>query len=73
MAKHIKDPALLEALTPKYRAGCKRICQSADYYPALAQPNVTVVPTGMDKVRGMVVGLGAYRAGGKGMTGGGYT
>jgi cation diffusion facilitator CzcD-associated flavoprotein CzcO len=51
MAKHIKDPVLLEALTPKYRPGCKRICQSADYYPALAQPNVKVVPTGLDKVR----------------------
>jgi cation diffusion facilitator CzcD-associated flavoprotein CzcO len=43
LAKSIRDPALRERLTPRYRAGCKRILLSDDYYPALAQPNVEVV------------------------------
>jgi cation diffusion facilitator CzcD-associated flavoprotein CzcO len=44
MKKNIKNPALRSLLTPDYRIGCKRILLSNDYYPALAQPNVTVHP-----------------------------
>lgn len=44
MKKNIKNPALRSLLTPYYRIGCKRILLSNDYYPALAQPNVTVHP-----------------------------
>jgi cation diffusion facilitator CzcD-associated flavoprotein CzcO len=44
MKKNIKNPALRSMLTPDYRIGCKRILLSNDYYPALAQPNVTVHP-----------------------------
>jgi hypothetical protein len=50
MAKHIMDPGLREALTPQYQPGCKRICLSSAYYPALAQPNVQVVAAGLDRV-----------------------
>ncbi|PPH54215.1 NAD(P)/FAD-dependent oxidoreductase [Rathayibacter sp. AY1E2] len=40
----IIDPALRAVLTPDYEIGCKRVLLSDDYYPALAQPHVRVVP-----------------------------
>ncbi|MFD5158893.1 flavin-containing monooxygenase [Streptomyces hawaiiensis] len=52
MARSIKDPDLRAKLTPDYRIGCKRILLSSDYYPALAQPNVDVVASGLAEVRG---------------------
>ncbi|HET6356776.1 NAD(P)/FAD-dependent oxidoreductase [Streptomyces sp.] len=52
IAKSIKDPALRARLTPSYRIGCKRILLSSDYYPALAQPNVDIVASGLSEVRG---------------------
>ncbi|MGR4850749.1 flavin-containing monooxygenase [Streptomyces sp. LARHCF252] len=52
MARSIKDPALRAKLTPDYRIGCKRILLSSDYYPALAQPNVDLVASGLAEVRG---------------------
>jgi cation diffusion facilitator CzcD-associated flavoprotein CzcO len=55
MRKAIKDPALRAKLTPDYRIGCKRILLSSTYYPALAQPNVDVVASGLTEVRGSTV------------------
>ncbi|WP_455351259.1 flavin-containing monooxygenase [Streptomyces sp. SYSU K217416] len=52
IARSIKDPALRARLTPSYRIGCKRILLSSEYYPALAQPNVDVVASGLTEVRG---------------------
>ncbi|MDI3403470.1 flavin-containing monooxygenase [Streptomyces cavernicola] len=52
MRRAIKDPALRAKLTPDYRIGCKRILLSNTYYPALAQPNVDVVASGLSEVRG---------------------
>ncbi|MFI5876450.1 flavin-containing monooxygenase [Streptomyces sp. NPDC051445] len=52
MARAIKDPALRAKLTPDYRIGCKRILLSSTYYPALAQPNVDVVASGLSEIRG---------------------
>lgn len=52
MAKHIKDPQMRAKLTPSYRIGCKRILLSSTYYPALAQPNVDVIASGLREVRG---------------------
>ncbi|MEU5315283.1 NAD(P)/FAD-dependent oxidoreductase [Streptomyces sp. NPDC021056] len=52
MARAIKDPALRAKLTPDYRIGCKRILLSSTYYPALAQPNVDLVASGLSEVRG---------------------
>ncbi|GAA3721137.1 NAD(P)/FAD-dependent oxidoreductase [Streptomyces tremellae] len=52
LAKAIADPELRARLTPSYRIGCKRILLSNTYYPALAQPNVDVVATGLAEVRG---------------------
>ncbi|MFI6050880.1 flavin-containing monooxygenase [Streptomyces violascens] len=55
MARSIKDPALRARLTPDYRIGCKRILLSSSYYPALAEPNVDVVASGLAEVRGSTV------------------
>ncbi len=44
LARQVPDPALRRLLTPDYLLGCKRVLLSDDYYPALQQPNVTVVP-----------------------------
>ncbi|MFI9152816.1 flavin-containing monooxygenase [Streptomyces sp. NPDC053367] len=55
MARAIKDPALRAKLTPDYRIGCKRILLSSEYYPALAQPNVDVVASGLGEIRGSTV------------------
>lgn len=55
IARAIKDPALRAKLTPSYRIGCKRILLSNTYYPALAQPNVDVVDSGLSEVRGNTV------------------
>lgn len=52
MARAIRDPALRAKLTPDYRIGCKRILLSSTYYPALAQPNVDVVASGLSRVEG---------------------
>ena len=43
MQAQVADSALRAKLRPGYRIGCKRILVSDDYYPALAQPNVTLV------------------------------
>ncbi|WP_031082458.1 flavin-containing monooxygenase [Streptomyces sp. NRRL WC-3549] len=52
MARAIKDPGLRAKLTPSYRIGCKRILLSNVYYPALAEPNVDVIASGLAEVRG---------------------
>lgn len=43
LRRQVKDPALRDVLTPDYMLGCKRILHSDHYYPAVTQPNVTVV------------------------------
>ncbi|MFJ5777857.1 flavin-containing monooxygenase [Streptomyces sp. NPDC093094] len=55
MTRAIKDPALRAKLTPDYRIGCKRILLSSEYYPALAQPHVDVVASGLSEIRGSTV------------------
>jgi len=49
--QHIKDEKLRAVVTPDYLPGCKRILLSNDYYPALAQPNVEVLNSGVREVR----------------------
>jgi cation diffusion facilitator CzcD-associated flavoprotein CzcO len=46
----VADPALREKLTPNYRAGCKRIVYSTDFYHAIQRPNVTLVTEGIERV-----------------------
>ncbi len=54
----VKDPELREKLTPKYRAGCKRLGKSVRYIPALANPKSTVVAEGIERFteNGIVAG-----------------
>jgi cation diffusion facilitator CzcD-associated flavoprotein CzcO len=56
LARQVPDPELRRVLTPRYRLGCKRVLLSNDYYPALVQDNVTVVPDRVVEVteRGVV-------------------
>jgi len=49
--RKVKDPVLREKLTPDFAAGCKRMLLSNDWYPALQQPNVEVVTTGISEIR----------------------
>jgi cation diffusion facilitator CzcD-associated flavoprotein CzcO len=55
MNRAVKDPALRAKLTPNYVMGCKRVLLSNDYYPALAQPNVEVVASGLARIEGNTV------------------
>ena len=43
LKRSIADPVLRARVTPDYRMGCKRVLISNDYYPAIAQPNVSVI------------------------------
>jgi cation diffusion facilitator CzcD-associated flavoprotein CzcO len=51
MGRQVSDPDLRARLTPSYRMGCKRILLSSDYYPALTQPNTTLVSDGIAEIR----------------------
>jgi cation diffusion facilitator CzcD-associated flavoprotein CzcO len=57
LAKQVPDPVLRAKLTPDYVLGCKRMLPSNDWYPAITQPNVEVVPSAVTEIRpGGVVG-----------------
>jgi cation diffusion facilitator CzcD-associated flavoprotein CzcO len=47
----IEDPELRAALTPESRYACKRGLVSDDFYPALNQDHVELVPEGLEEVR----------------------
>ncbi|HSX68349.1 NAD(P)/FAD-dependent oxidoreductase [Nocardioides sp.] len=51
IAKAIKDPELRAAVTPDYRAGCKRILVSNKWYPAIASDNVDLITSGIAEIR----------------------
>ncbi len=55
MCRQVTDPRLLAKLTPSYSLGCKRIVPSNSWYPALQQPNVELVSSGLSEVRGRSV------------------
>ncbi len=46
----VRDPELRERLRPTYRAGCKRLVVSPDFYDAMQQPNVELVTAAIDCV-----------------------
>ncbi len=63
LRRQIPDPALRQALTPRFVLGCKRILLSSTYYPALAQPNVRVHATAVARVApGRVIGADGSEA-----------
>ncbi|MGN6607593.1 MAG: flavin-containing monooxygenase [Jatrophihabitans sp.] len=39
----VRDPWLRRQLTPDFRAGCKRLLVSSDWYPALQRPNCKLI------------------------------
>ncbi len=47
---NVKDPVLREKLRPDYRAACKRLIMSEDFYEAIQRPNVELVTEGIDRV-----------------------
>jgi cation diffusion facilitator CzcD-associated flavoprotein CzcO len=46
----VKDPVLREKLRPNYRAACKRLIISGDFYPAIQQPNAELVTEKIERV-----------------------
>ena len=46
----IRDPVLRAKLTPSYPFGAKRTLFSNDYYPAVAQNNVSLTTCGIDRI-----------------------
>jgi cation diffusion facilitator CzcD-associated flavoprotein CzcO len=46
----IRDPVLKERLRPNYRAACKRLVYSPDYYDKVQLPNVEVIREGIERV-----------------------
>lgn len=50
MHAQVTDASLRAVLVPDYRIGCKRILVSDDYYPAIAQPNVSLVTAPITQV-----------------------
>lgn len=50
MRRSVHDPKLRKKLTPTYRAGCKRILISDNFYPAVADPKTEVITEGIARV-----------------------
>ena len=46
----VKDPALREKLRPNYRAACKRLIISGEFYPAIQQPNAELVTDAIERI-----------------------
>jgi cation diffusion facilitator CzcD-associated flavoprotein CzcO len=47
---NVRDPDLREQLRPDYRAGCKRLIMSGDFYDAVQSPGVELVTAAIDRV-----------------------
>ncbi|MGX1778629.1 flavin-containing monooxygenase [Nocardia brasiliensis] len=43
LRKQVRDPWLRRQLTPQFRAGCKRMIASSDFYPALQADNCKLI------------------------------
>ncbi len=50
LEQSIADPVLREKLRPTYRAACKRLIFSPDYYQAIQQPNAELVNDGIERI-----------------------
>jgi cation diffusion facilitator CzcD-associated flavoprotein CzcO len=46
----VKDPALREKLRPNYRAACKRLIMSENFYDAIQRPNAKLVTEGIERI-----------------------
>ncbi len=47
---NVRDPVLREKLRPNYRAGCKRLIFSSNFYEKIQHPNAEVVTSGIRAV-----------------------
>lgn len=47
---NVADPELRRKLTPNYRAACKRLVVSNEFYPAISRPNADVVVEGIERI-----------------------
>ncbi len=61
--RHVADKDLRRRLTPSYRAGCKRILYSPNYYQAVAKPQVELITDRITRITpaGIVTGDGTER------------
>jgi cation diffusion facilitator CzcD-associated flavoprotein CzcO len=50
LESNVKDPVLREKLRPSYRAACKRLVISPDFYQAIQKPNAELVTEGIERV-----------------------
>ncbi len=59
----VLDPVLREQLRPNYRAGCKRLIFSSDFYTAIQHPNAHLITAGIEGVepRGVRTSEGELR------------
>jgi len=46
----VQDPVLREKLRPTYRAACKRLIISSDFYAAIQRPHATLVTEGIERI-----------------------
>jgi cyclohexanone monooxygenase len=75
LRRSVPDPKLRRILTPDYTIGCKRLLFSNEWYQALSQANVDVVPHAVEEVRphGVVGADGIERAADTIILGTGFT
>jgi cation diffusion facilitator CzcD-associated flavoprotein CzcO len=50
LEEHVADPELRERLRPNYRAACKRLIISPNFYEAIQQPNAELVTEKIEQV-----------------------
>jgi cation diffusion facilitator CzcD-associated flavoprotein CzcO len=50
LEQSVRDPGLREKLRPSYKAACKRLVMSPDFYQAIQKPNAEVVTEGIERV-----------------------
>jgi cation diffusion facilitator CzcD-associated flavoprotein CzcO len=50
LERSVKDPVLKEKLRPTYRAACKRLIMSENFYDAIQRPNAALVTEGIERL-----------------------
>jgi cation diffusion facilitator CzcD-associated flavoprotein CzcO len=50
LENNVADPVLREKLRPTYRAACKRLILSPDFYAAIQHPDATLVTEGIERI-----------------------
>lgn len=50
LEENVRDPELKRKLTPNYRAACKRLIMSDEFYPAIQKPNAHLVTEGIERI-----------------------